>query len=140
MSSFIGHFLSIDIETEDKATLVLNQIIGLWLTVRGFSIAEKWMDQYLQISKQSTSKKRGLCTELKRAVDPTPENNIMYPIVLLLLVLFLAIQVKNKCLGFFCRGFNSSTASRLELIGLFPQLPLTGSNAADPCKRNEMVL
>ena len=78
---FYWTLLSIDIETEDKATLVLKQIIGLWLTVRGFSIAEKWMDQYLQISKQSTSKKRGLRTELKRVVDPTPDTIIiMYPI------------------------------------------------------------
>lgn len=70
---FYWTILSVDIEREDQATLVLKQIIGLWLTVRGFSIAGKWMDQYLQISKQSTSKTKGLRTELKRAT-PTPEN------------------------------------------------------------------
>ena len=63
---FYWTILSVDIENEEKATLVLKQIIGLWLTVRGFSIAGKWMDQYLQISKQSTSKNK----TLGRARDP----------------------------------------------------------------------
>ena len=73
---FYWTILSVDIESEDQATVVLKQIIGLWLTVCGFSIAGKWMDQYLQISKQSTAKKKGLRTELKRATQThTPENS-----------------------------------------------------------------
>lgn len=65
---FYWTILSVDIESEDQATLVLKQIIGLWLTIRGFSIAG------LQISKQNTiSKKKGLRTELKRATQ-TPNT------------------------------------------------------------------
>jgi len=35
-----------DIETEAQATKVLEQIIGIWLTVRGHSIAGTWLENY----------------------------------------------------------------------------------------------
>lgn len=66
---FYWTILSVDIETEALAIKVLKQIIGTWLTVRGFSIAGTWLEQYLQIRKQGSSKKKGLRTELKRSTQ-----------------------------------------------------------------------
>lgn len=63
---FYWTILSVDIENEIHATEVLQQIIGTWLTVRGFSIAGTWLDKYLHISNQTSAKKKGLRTELKR--------------------------------------------------------------------------
>lgn len=70
---FYWTILSVDIESEDQAILVLKQVIGTWLTVRGFSIAGAWLDKYLCISKTSTAKKKGLRTELKRSTQ-TPKS------------------------------------------------------------------
>lgn len=71
---FYWTILSVDIESEVQATKVLKQIIGTWLTVRGYSIAGTWLEQYQQISKPGSSKKKGLRIELKRATQ-TPESD-----------------------------------------------------------------
>lgn len=72
---FYWTILSVDIESEILATEVLKQIIGTWLTVRGFSIAGMWLDKYLHISNKSSSKKKGLRTELKRTgTTKSPES------------------------------------------------------------------
>ncbi len=69
---FFWTLLSVDIETEDQATKVLRQIIGLWITIRGHSIAGTWLEQYKQYRKKKPSGKKGLRTELKRATQ-TPD-------------------------------------------------------------------
>ena len=71
MYSFPGDTLSVDIECEAQATKLLKEIIGTWLTMRGYSIAGTWIEQYLQANKKGKSKK-GLLTELKRK-EPLPE-------------------------------------------------------------------
>ena len=63
---FYWTILSVDITSEENACKVLKKIIGIWLTVRGYSIAGTWLEQHLEISKRN-SKKKGLRTELKRA-------------------------------------------------------------------------
>ena len=67
---FFWTLLSVDIETEAHATKVLKQIISIWLTIRGNSIAETWLDKYLR---NKAAKKKGLHTELKRTTQ-TPES------------------------------------------------------------------
>ena len=57
--------LSVDIDGEEQAVKLLKEIIGLWVTIRGFSIAGTWMEQYLHATK-GTSKTKGLRKELKR--------------------------------------------------------------------------
>ena len=38
--------LSVDIESEEQAVELLEQIVGLWLTIQGFSLTGAWMEQY----------------------------------------------------------------------------------------------
>lgn len=62
---FFWTMLSVDIDGEEQAVKLLKQIVGLWVTIRGFSIAGTWMEQYLHAVK-GTSKGKGLRKELKR--------------------------------------------------------------------------
>ena len=62
---FFWTMLSVDIDGEEQAVKLLKEIIGLWVTIRGFSIAGTWMEQYLHATK-GTSKTKGLRKELKR--------------------------------------------------------------------------
>ena len=96
---FYWTMLSIDVESEEQAVKLLKEIIGLWVTTRGFSIAGTYATA-------------------------------------------LYTLIKTQCLeylGRFGRGF-SNMSLLLVLHCLFPQLPRTGSNAAEPCTRNETVL
>ena len=61
---FYWAMLSVDIENEDHAIELLKEIIGLWVTMRGFSIAGCWLEQYKQATK--TNAQKGLRRELKR--------------------------------------------------------------------------
>lgn len=64
--------LSCDITNEEDAISLLKEIIGLWLTIRGFSIAGTWLEQYKYKNKAAgTSKTKGLRKTLKRSHDAT---------------------------------------------------------------------
>ena len=63
---FFWTLLSVDIETEAHATKFLKQIISIWLTICGNSIAGTWLDNYLR---NKAAKTKGLHTELKRATQ-----------------------------------------------------------------------
>ena len=43
---FFWTMLSVDIDGEEQVVKLLKEIIGLWVTIRGFSIAGTWMEQY----------------------------------------------------------------------------------------------
>ena len=60
---FYWTMLSIDIESEEQAVKLLKEIIGLWVTIRGFSIAGTWIEQYMQANKCVSSKSKGLRKE-----------------------------------------------------------------------------
>ena len=68
-----------DIDGEEQAVKLLKEIIRLWVTIRGFSIAGTWMKQYFHASK-GTSKSKGLRKELMRksattiTTMPTPKK------------------------------------------------------------------
>ena len=70
---FFWTMLSVDIDGEEQAVKLLKEIIGLWVTIRGFSIAGTWMEQYLHATK-GTSKTKGLRKELKRKSVTTKKN------------------------------------------------------------------
>ena len=53
-------FLSIAIDSEEEAQELLHEIVQLWVTVRGFSIAASWMETYKQATKQTKQKSTGL--------------------------------------------------------------------------------
>ena len=60
---FFWTLLSVDIETEAQATKVLKQIIGIWLTIRGHSIAGT------NYKGNKPAKRKGLHNGLKRATQ-----------------------------------------------------------------------
>ena len=69
---FFWTLLSVDIETESQATKVLKQIIGVWLTIRGHSIAGTWLEHYKE---NKPAKRKGLHTELKRATQTSDSDH-----------------------------------------------------------------
>lgn len=42
-----------DLDSYEEAQELLYEIIHLWVTVQGFSIASMWMDTYIQASNQT---------------------------------------------------------------------------------------
>ena len=63
---FHWSMVSVDIADEQHAIQLLKEIIGLWVTIRGFSIAGAWLEDYKQKSKSSVSKSKPLRKELKQ--------------------------------------------------------------------------
>ena len=63
---FFWTILSVDIPDEKEAMDVLELIIGMWLNIRGFSLAGIWQDQYMRANKQASQRKKSLRKELKR--------------------------------------------------------------------------
>ena len=59
---FYWAMLPTNIENEDHAIELLKEIIGLRVTMRGFSIAGCWLEQYKQATK--TNAQKGLRREL----------------------------------------------------------------------------
>ena len=44
--------LSSDIDDEDEAGKLLQEIVKLWVTIRGFSLTSNWMEQYKRKKKR----------------------------------------------------------------------------------------
>ena len=65
---FLWLLLSCDITDEDDAICLLKEIIGLWLTIRGFSIATSWLEEY-KMKTATTQKTKGLRKSLKQKSD-----------------------------------------------------------------------
>lgn len=68
---FFWVLVSFDITKEKDAVLLLKEIIGLWLTIRGFSVAGTWLEEYKKKSKSNSSKSKGLRKGLKRSGGPS---------------------------------------------------------------------
>ncbi len=56
------------IDSEEDAVELLHEIVFLWVTVRGFSLAATWMEMYKKSTK-NTKKKVSLRKSLKRSMD-----------------------------------------------------------------------
>lgn len=63
---FYWSLLSIDIDSEDNAALLLKEIVKLWLTIRGFSIAGQWLEIYKGNKQVTTKKSKSLRKTLQR--------------------------------------------------------------------------
>ena len=63
---FYWSMLSVDIDTEHNASLLLKEIVELWLTIRGFSIAGQWLEIYKNNKALTTKKSKSLHKTLKR--------------------------------------------------------------------------
>ena len=56
---FMWSMLSVDIDDSFSYEL-LDDIIKLWVTIRGFSTVSAWMEEYKQTTKTNTQKYKGL--------------------------------------------------------------------------------
>ena len=66
--------LSIDIEEEEHNSELLRHIIQLWLTIRGFSISNAWMENYKCAVKSVTAKSKSLRKNLKKKAKTPPQD------------------------------------------------------------------
>ena len=66
---FLWSMLSVDISDRDEALQLLQNIVELWITVRGFSLAGSWMEQYKKENKEGTKKKKALRKTLKKSSE-----------------------------------------------------------------------
>ena len=57
---FYWTLLSQDIESPENSEALLTEIIHLWVTIRGFSMAASWMEEYKKNTKKTTQKSTGL--------------------------------------------------------------------------------
>ena len=57
---FYWTLLSQDIDKPENSELLLTEIIHLWVTIRGFSMAASWLEEYKKNSKKTTQKSTGL--------------------------------------------------------------------------------
>ena len=70
---FFWTILSVDTEDETQPVNILKLIIGLWLNIRGFSLAGTWQDNYMCANKIS-QRKKPLRKDLKRKSEDCSKN------------------------------------------------------------------
>ena len=61
--------LSQCIDSEEDAVELLHNIIFLWVTIRGFSLAATWMEMYKKSNHKTTKQKKSLRRDLKQSMD-----------------------------------------------------------------------
>ena len=64
---FFWSLSSVDIVDEEESKELLNHIVKLWLTIRGFSLANEWVEKYKWKHHASTVKAKSLRKGLKSA-------------------------------------------------------------------------
>ena len=52
--------VSQDLDTYEEGQELLQEVVHLWVTIRGFSIASTWIETYKQATKQTKQKSTGL--------------------------------------------------------------------------------
>ena len=57
--------IAVDINGEEDAQELLQNIVELWLTIRGFSTTAVWLEEYKRALKKTTKKSKSLCRGLK---------------------------------------------------------------------------
>ena len=62
---FYWSMLSTDVQDENTGQDLLREIVELWLTIRGFSVAREWMEMYKRCSSKTTKKSKPLRKVLK---------------------------------------------------------------------------
>ena len=53
-----------EVDVIDVSNSLLRMIVELYVTIRGFSYANGWIEQYKQTHKRSTQRSKGLCKNL----------------------------------------------------------------------------
>lgn len=72
---FVWSLLSNDIQDEEHAVHLLKEIVALWLTIRGFSIAKTWIEQYKRQAQANTKKGKGLRKDLKKKAESQGQSS-----------------------------------------------------------------
>ena len=57
---FYWAILSQEVDDPDDSEELLNEVVKLWVTVRGFSITASWMESYKRNEKKTVQKSTGL--------------------------------------------------------------------------------
>lgn len=65
---------SVDIDNNEHSAELLHHIIELWVTIRGFSIAASWLEDYKRVMNTSTLKSTGLRKGLKKKACNSEDN------------------------------------------------------------------
>ena len=68
---FYWTLLSTDIDDEQDSITLLRELIALWLTIRGHSIAGQWLEVYKNTQSKTTKKSKSLRKNLKQGVTRT---------------------------------------------------------------------
>ena len=58
--------LCLDLDDEELSNELLKNVVEMWLTIHGFSMANAWMEYYKQADESNTKSKKGLRKGLKR--------------------------------------------------------------------------
>ena len=58
--------LSVDIDDDDLAQELLEEISSMWLSIRSHALTRRWMETYKQSKKKSTKKSKALRKELRK--------------------------------------------------------------------------
>ena len=66
--------ISQDIDEEEDAIELLTEISDMWVTIRGFSMASAWLEEYKKLKKTKVAKKRGLRKDLYRKANPVAQT------------------------------------------------------------------
>ena len=64
---FYWSMLSVEIDAENNAAVLLREIVELWLTIRGLSVAGQWLEIYKNNKSLTTKKSKSLRKTLKRS-------------------------------------------------------------------------
>ena len=62
----IWNVLNVDIVDDDDCQELLKEIVGLWLTIRGYAMTSFWMEQYKVATREEVKKKKALRKDLKK--------------------------------------------------------------------------
>ena len=62
---FFSTILSTNIDDEANVCQLLQEIVDLWVTIRGFSTTSSWMEQYKRTEQKTTRRVKGLRKSLK---------------------------------------------------------------------------
>ena len=62
---FYWTMVSVDIDREEDAQELLQKIVEVWLTIRGFSTTAVWLEEYKKASQKTTKKSKSLRRGLK---------------------------------------------------------------------------
>ncbi len=85
---FCWSMLSVDIEDEDHSSELLQTIVQLWVTIRGFAITSAWMEEYKRASKKTTKGSKGLRKRLQQQL-PERSNDVLWNMILYIYIYIL---------------------------------------------------